>query len=625
MQNRDHNPKNPKKRNKWLIMLRTYGLPIIIIFIILVGTSYTNKLHENTSNDPKQISYVEFSKMVNDGKIEKISVNFTADTFTAIDKDNNKLETQNPKYDNFKYDLLSKNVEVEEIHSTKLLNIFMIIAEISFIGFLIYYLSKTMRVSSNKSTKIIKQSKVTFKDVAGLEPVKDDLNGMVDFLKNKKKYTDKGAKLPKGAILWGPPGTGKTLLAKAIAGEAKVPFFSASGSEFVEMYVGKGAQRVRELFAEARKNAPCIIFIDEIDALGKARGTSSGGGNNEYEQTLNQLLTEMDGFSGQEGILVFGATNRLDTLDDALLRPGRFDKHICVPLPSTPEERFEIINLYAKNKNFADDVDLKNLSKETFGYSPADIEVLLNEATIISVQLNKDLVDKECLDKAIFQKLLKGHAKKDKNRDESEKTLVAWHEAGHALVGKLLGMDIPKVTITPSTSGAGGVTLINNTKMGLYSTEELESRVKMTYGGNVAEFKLLKDRKKVTTGASQDIKDATNNIYNMITSYGMTEEFGLLNLNILNIDNKIILDEAKKISKRLYNETDKLLTENIDLLKEIAEELIKRESLTGDDLNMIINRDKIEESEVAVDVEKIEKINTDFEYSDETSINKETE
>lgn len=599
MRRKKNRSKNTKKNNKWLNKFKKLAIPISLICIMLCITVYSNIYHKYNENphskSSQEITYSEFSEKVNNNKIKKVTINLSEDTFIAVDSDENKYVTTNPKYSNFKYDLLSKGVDVEEIHTKNTLMLIATTIEILFILFIMYYLSKTIKVTKNKSSKIVKQSNVTFKDVAGLESIKEDLDGMIDFLKNRSKYANKGAKLPKGAILWGPPGTGKTLLAKAIAGEANVPFFSASGSEFVELFVGKGAQRVRQLFEEARKNAPCIIFIDEIDAVGKARGQNS---NSEYEQTLNQLLTEMDGFNGEEGILVFGATNRLDTLDNALLRPGRFDKHICVPLPPTPEERYDIIKLYSKNKKIADDVDLKSLAKETYGYSPADIEVLLNEATIISVQLNKEFVDKECLDKAIFQKLLKGHVQKDKNRNESEKKLVAWHEAGHALIGKLCGMDIPKVTITPSTSGAGGVTLINNTKMGLYSIEELENRIKMTYGGNVAEFKLLKDRKKVTTGASQDIKDATETIYNMITNYGMNEEFGLLNLDILNIDNKIILEEAKKISKRLYKEANELLENNINSLREIAEKLIECESLTGKDLDIIINN---QNREVAMD------------------------
>ena len=564
------------------------GLIVSLIFVL--GIFYLSI--DNVNSDIKEMTYNQFWEKVNNEEIKEVKINLNEDSFYAISKkDNKEYKVQNPKYDNFKKDLLEKNIKIEETHksSFSIFNIISLMYPIAVIILLIISIksmSPNNLFQSNK-TEVTLKPNVKFSDVAGLKPVKKEMEYLVDFLKNPKKYVERGAKLPKGAILYGPPGTGKTLLAKAIAGEAGVPFFNVSGSQFVEMFVGRGAKRVRDLFETARKNAPCIIFIDEIDAVGKTR--NGVGSNDEREQTLNQLLTEMDGFNGTEGIIVLCATNRIETLDNALIRPGRFDKHICVPLPSTSEERLEIINLYRKNKPFSDDVDFVALSKETIGFSPADIEVLLNESAIISVQEGKEIIDKDCIDKAIFQKVLKGHAKEDKERDENEIRLVAYHEIGHAFVGIKLGMDIPKVTIVPSTSGAGGVTFINPTKMGLYSLEEIENQIKMAYGGRAAEKLLLKDNNKVTTGAQADIIDATEKIKNMVVEYGMTEKYGLVNLNVLNLDSNIIMDEVVRISKKLYLETENLLNENEDIINLLTTELIKKETMTGEELKELIH------------------------------------
>ena len=356
------------------------------------------------------------------------------------------------------------------------------------------------------------------------------------------------------------------------------------------MFAGVGAKRVRELFAKARENAPCILFIDEIDAIG---GKRSGYQNSEARQTLNQLLTELDGFNSLDGVFVICATNRLEDLDSALIRPGRFEKHICVPVPSTKEERLEVIKLYTKNKKIDETVDLENLAKETIGFSPADIKSLINEATLISIQDGKELVDKESFNKAVFKKLLKGHPKEGTDRDKDEMKLVAWHEAGHAVLGKLYNMDISKVTITPSTSGAGGVNIIVPKKMGLYTVEEFENRIKMSYGGRCAEFLLFGDKNKITTGASGDIQNATQNIHQMVTTYGMNEKYGMINLSQLQVDNKVILDEVVKISKRLEEEALNVLRENIDFLQAVAETLLEKETITGEELTKIYEKVKV--------------------------------
>lgn len=565
-----------KKKNKFLFAIALIIIPIFLgLYYILTSPSIEN------------ISYNDFISMVENKEINNIEINLTNDTFKVEDNNGNYYLTDNPKYSNFKKEMLEHGVEVLEYEKVNyfngLINILFLTIPISV---LLSFKSKT-KVDITSEKEIAKKSTVTFSDVAGLKPVKKDLEQIVDFLKEPKKYKDKGVELPKGAILYGDPGTGKTLIAKAIAGEANVPFFSVSGSGFIEMFAGVGAKRVRELFAKARDNAPCILFIDEIDAIG---GKRNGNQHSEARQTLNQLLTELDGFNSLDGVFVICATNRLEDLDSALIRPGRFEKHICVPIPSTKEERLEIIKLYTKNKKIDKTVDLENLATETIGFSPADIKSLINEATLISIQDGKELVDKESFNKAVFKKLLKGHPKEGSDRDKDEMKLVAWHEAGHAVLGKLYNMEISKVTITPSTSGAGGVNIIVPKKMGLYTIEEFENRIKMSYGGRCAEFLLFGDKNKITTGASNDIQKATQNIHQMVTTYGMNEKYGMINLSQLQVDNKVILDEVIKTSKRLEEEALKVLTENVDFLEAVAETLLEKESITGEELNEIYGK-----------------------------------
>lgn len=565
---------------------------LIILTILTIAVSQANALSSN------KMSYDKFIKMAQNKEIANVNIDLKATTFIATDNNNKRYTVDNPKYDNFKKDLLEYGIEVKETGNINYAGYLFNIIQIGIMIFIVYKFYGVMQqqsgttttkidVQNNKNQTVIKQK--TFKDVAGLKQVKDDLELLVDFLKNPKKYNNAGAKLPKGVILCGPPGTGKTLLAKAISGEANVPFFSASGSDFVEMYVGVGAKRVRKLFEDAKKNAPCIVFIDEIDAIGGSRDLGVSG-NSEQRQTINALLAEMDGFLGTEGVLVLAATNRIEDLDAALIRPGRFDKQITVPLPDTPEERLEIIKMYADNKKFAEDVDFKLLSKETIGFSPADIEALLNEAALISVQNNMSYINKKCIDDAIYKKLLRGHAKEDKNRDEEELKLVAWHEAGHATIAKLCNMDVSKVTIVKSTSGAGGVNIIVPKKMGLYTIEELSNQVMMAYGGRNGEKLLYNDESKLTTGASADIKQATNIIYQMITMYGMDKQYGLLNLNDMKIDSKIILEEAVKLAKKLEEESYQLLLKYKDMHQEIVNVLLEKETIDGNELEEIYQK-----------------------------------
>lgn len=573
----------------------------IIVYSLLIFIVLFSLWTSQTKTDNSKLSYDKFIKMAKNKEISTVMINLNDTTFVATDNHKKNHTVDNPKYDNFKKDLLEYGIEVKESRTTNYMSYIFNFLQLAIMIFIMYkfygvMLQQTKGSSSemiiqkngeNENGKVLNNT--TFADVAGLKQVKADLKLLVDFLKDPKKYNEAGAKMPKGVILYGPPGTGKTLLAKAIAGEANVPFLSMNGSDFVEMFVGVGAKRVRKLFEDAKKCAPCIVFVDEIDAIGGRRDIASAG-NSEQRQTINALLAAMDGFASNEGILMIAATNRIEDLDPALIRPGRFDKQISVPLPDTPDERLEIIDIYKQDKKFAEDVDFKLLAKETIGFSPADIEALLNEAALISVQNNLKFINKKCIDDAIYKKLLRGHVKDDKNRDEEELKLVAWHEAGHATIAKLCNMDVSKVTIVKSTSGAGGVNIIVPKKMGLYSIEELSNQVKMCYGGRCGEKLLYNDDNKLTTGASADIKQATNVIYEMITMYGMDKKYGLLNLNDMKIDNKMILEEAITLSKKLEKETFDLLNQYKDMHKAIVDVLLEKETIDGNELDEIYQK-----------------------------------
>ena len=557
------------------------------------------------------VKYTEFLENIEEKEVKEIYYGSLYKEFFVADNNEGYYKVVNPEYDNFKKDMLEKGIDVLPVPTSSsakatgpsLFQIILMLISLYMLynacmryatySRMIGRQSVTINVGTQPSQRPVTQEKEqqnnikTFKDIAGLTEVKKDTKCLIDFLKNADKYKEAGATLPRGVIFYGPPGTGKTLLAKAIAGEAGVPFHYVSGSDFVEMYVGVGAKRIRELFDSARKKAPCIIFIDEIDAIGGKRGRDDSNG--EDRKTLNALLTEMDGFKPTENIIVIGATNRIEDLDAALVRPGRFTNKFCIPLPETAKERKEIIELYAKKKKFSDEVSFDALSRETIGFSPAAIESLLNEAAIISVQDEKPCIDKNAIEKAMYKILMSGHMKENQaDRDKEELEIVAWHEAGHALVGKLKGKEIPKVTIIASTSGAGGVTFSTPKKTGLYSVEDLKHEVMELYAGRVAEMFLLKDKAKVTTGASNDIERATSIINKMVTSYGMTEGFGLLNLNKLKVSQDKVLEKEIEISKELETETAKLLKDNYELLEKIANELLEKEVLYEADLNAII-------------------------------------
>ncbi|MBQ1547308.1 MAG: ATP-dependent zinc metalloprotease FtsH [Lachnospiraceae bacterium] len=447
--------------------------------------------------------------------------------------------------------------------------------------------------------------KTRFSDVAGLKEEKAELEEVVDFLKDPEKYTKVGARIPKGVLLVGPPGTGKTLLAKAVSGEAGVPFFTISGSDFVEMFVGVGASRVRDLFAEAKKNAPCIVFIDEIDAVARRRGAGLGGSHDEREQTLNQMLVEMDGFGVNEGIIVMAATNRVDILDPAIMRPGRFDRKVFVGRPDIGG-REEILNVHAKNKPLSDDVDLPELARTTAGFTGADLENLLNEAAINAAKENRVFINGEDIKKS-FVKVGLGTEKKSKIISDKEKKITAYHESGHAILFHVLPDVGPvySVSIIPTGNGAAGYTMPLPEKDEMFLTKsKMLQDIEVSLGGRIAEDLIFGE---ITTGASQDIKTATKTARDMVMKYGMSDNIGTINYNT--DDDEVFLGrdlahargygekvataidkEVKKIIKECYDEAERILKENMDILHKSAELLLEKEKISGEEFEALFEQ-----------------------------------
>ena len=463
--------------------------------------------------------------------------------------------------------------------------------------------NRTMSFGKSKArmTAPDDKNKITFADVAGVEEEKEELEEIVEFLKNPKKFTDMGARIPKGVLLVGQPGTGKTLLAKAVAGEAGVPFFIMSGSDFVEMFVGVGASRVRDLFEQAKKNAPCIIFIDEIDAVGRQRGAGLGGGHDEREQTLNQLLVEMDGFGTNEGVIVLAATNRPDVLDKALLRPGRFDRQIVVPAPDVLA-REKILEVHSKNKKIADDVDLKTIAKNTSGFSGADLENVLNEAALLAARRDLKQIGMQEIEDAMI-KVTMGPEKKTRVRSEKENKLVAYHEAGHAVVSRFLESQDPvhQISIVPRGM-AGGYTMYRPTEdKSFMSKTEMEETIVSLLGGRVAEKLILND---ISTGASNDIERASKIARDMVTKYGMSEKIGSImfgsgqeevflgrdfaqSKNYSEETAGIIDEETKIIIDKAYNRAVQILSDHIDKLHAVAKVLLEKEKIDSEEFEAI--------------------------------------
>ena len=479
--------------------------------------------------------------------------------------------------------------------------------------------SQAMNFGKSKArVQMEPQTQVTFNDVAGIDQAKLELNEVVDFLKNADRFTAVGAKIPKGVLLVGPPGTGKTLLAKAVAGEAGVPFFSISGSEFVEMFVGVGASRVRDLFEQAKSNAPCIVFIDEIDAVGRQRGAGLGGGNDEREQTLNQLLTEMDGFEGNTGIIIIAATNRPDVLDAALLRPGRFDRQVVVDRPDYAG-RLEVLNVHARGKTLSKDVDLEKIARRTPGFTGADLSNLLNEAAILAARRNLTEISMDEINDAI-DRVLAGPEKKDRVMSEKRKELVAYHEAGHALVGALMPDYDPvqKISIIPR-GRAGGLTWFTPSEdrmdSGLYSRSYLQNQMAVALGGRIAE-EIVFGEEEVTTGASNDLQQVARVAKQMVTRFGMSDRLGPVALGrqqgnmFLGRDiaaerdfseetAATIDDEVRNLVEQAYRRAKAVLVQNRPVLDRLAEMLVEKETVDSEELQELLSTSDVQIAAIA--------------------------
>lgn len=496
----------------------------------------------------------------------------------------------------FNEEVVSKKAEPNQKSGTDVSTVLSITLMMCFLAAPIYFIYRSNKqVASLGPVKsdIPKTSegvpKVRFDDVEGIEELKSDILRLVDCLKNPKKYQKMGARVPKGVILYGPPGTGKTLIAKAIAGEAGVPFFSMVGSDFVEKYVGVGASRVRELYKKARKESPCIVFIDEIDAVASQRGRDE---NSERDQTINALLAELDGFKGSENIITICATNRLDMLDSAFKRAGRFDLKLAVGLPDK-KGRERILGIHSKDKKLGEDIDLKVIASKTVGFSGAELEALLNEAALVAVGKDRNCITSKDIDDAFFKIVMQGNKKKRDKITETNK-VVAWHESGHTLATKLLTDDtVSSVTIIGSSSGAGGVTFRQPKEDNeLQSRKYLESLIQVMYAGRAAEELYFKSKNEITVGASQDIKQATSIIKDYVSTYGMGDK-GMLDMSQFSRDFSSVVDEASKIAKSLYEDTVKLLRDNYDTLKILAECLLVNETLDELEIDNIINGNKL--------------------------------
>lgn len=688
MDNQNNNNKPRNNRQGWSVIIIT---TLLAIFVVMGLYSLMQ------DKNPQEISYYKFLKMVDDGKVDKVKISSSriyitlkegvsvkeeldddttqSSTDSATNENSTLQEAQNladdlakqlgvsesdmentkePDYytgivndDSLPERLYNAGVDYEqEIPDTMSSIIFemfvTVILPIVLLMILFNFLMKRMTKGggmmgigkSNAKVYVEKETGVTFQDVAGEDEAKESLQEVVDFLHNPGKYTGIGAKLPKGALLVGPPGTGKTLLAKAVAGEAKVPFFSLSGSAFVEMYVGVGASRVRDLFKQAQQMAPCIVFIDEIDAIGKSRDTAMGGGNDEREQTLNQLLAEMDGFDTNKGLLLLAATNRPEVLDPALLRPGRFDRRIIVDKPDL-KGRVEILKVHSKDVKMDETVDLEAIALATSGAVGSDLANMINEAAINAVKHGRQVVSQKDLFEAV-EVVLVGKEKKDRIMSNEERRIVSYHEVGHALVSALQkdAEPVQKITIVPRTMGALGYVMQTPEEEKFLNTKkELEAMLVGALAGRAAEEIVFET---VTTGASNDIEQATKIARAMITQYGMSEKFGLIGLESVQhryLDGRAVMNcgeataaeidkEVMEMLKKAYAEAKSLLTENREALDKIAAFLIEKETITGKEFMKIFrevkgipepeeSQDKKEDRIVMKPTENAEVDNTD--------------
>ena len=621
--NNRNNPNNGNKNDKKPKNMNTIIIILIAGVITFIAITMLNSMIKDATY--KEITYSEFLQMIDEDKVSEVkfdsdriliqpsdsqkdSNGFSYTYYTGYIKDKDitdKLDDKGVTYSGYIPDQSSSIIDFLLVYVLPILFIYLMFT------FVYRRLSKGggmmggMGVGKNTAKVYVqKQTGVTFKDVAGQDEAKESLTEIVDFLHNPDKYASIGAKLPKGALLVGPPGTGKTLLAKAVAGEANVPFFSLAGSDFVEMFVGVGASRVRDLFKEAQTQAPCIIFIDEIDAIGKSRDSRYGGGNDEREQTLNQLLAEMDGFDSSKGLFILAATNRPEVLDKALLRPGRFDRRIIVDKPDL-KGRIDTLKVHSKDVLMDDTVDLEAIGLATSGAVGSDLANMINEAAIAAVKDGRKVVSQKDLFEAV-EVVIAGKEKKDRILSKEEKRTVAYHEVGHALITALKknAEPVQKITIVPRTMGSlGYVMQVPEEEKYLMTKDELMTRLVTLLGGRAAEEVVFDT---VTTGASNDIEKATQIARAMITQYGMSEKFGLMSLETveskyldgsarLNCSDEtaaMIDDEVKELLKECFAEAKKLLSENRDVLDEIAKYLYEKETITGKQFMVIYRKVK---------------------------------
>jgi len=602
---------------------RNAGLYVLLVIVMIaVGTAFLDR--PDPANAPRTLRYSDFVEAVQANEVSRVLISPDRGTAQVVESDGRRAVVNlAPDKDLLKL-LTDHDVDIAVQPSREPAAWQQAVGSLIFplllLGGLFFLLRRAQGGGGNPAMSFGKskarvqmepQTQVTFGDVAGIEGAKLELTEVVDFLKNPDRFTAVGAKIPKGVLLVGPPGTGKTLLAKAVAGEAGVPFFSISGSEFVEMFVGVGASRVRDLFENAKKNAPCIVFIDEIDAVGRQRGAGLGGGNDEREQTLNQLLTEMDGFEGNTGIIIVAATNRPDVLDAALMRPGRFDRQVVVDRPDY-SGRLQILGVHARGKTLAKDVDLDKVARRTPGFTGADLANLLNEAAILAARRQLTEVSMDEVNDAI-ERVMAGPEKKDRVMSEKRKRLVAYHEAGHALVGALMPDYDPvqKISIIPR-GNAGGLTFFTPSEermeSGLYSRAYLQNQMAVALGGRVAE-EIVYGEDEVTTGASNDLQQVARVARQMVTRFGMSEKLGPVALGRsqggmflgrdiaaerdFSEDTAATIDEeVSQLVEEAYRRATEVLSQNRSVLDELAEMLVEKETVDAEDLQeLLIRRD----------------------------------
>ncbi len=605
------------------------GFYIVLILVLILSIRFFGP----PANVVEEKSFTEFVTELDKDNVKSVSLQNGIDSIASVKlKNDDTFRTVIPQEasDTFYKDYLKEKADagtIDVVSSPTKQTSFLVewIPTLLMFAFIVFFWYRMMQQAGgggkmnsfgkSKAKLINKEDSknlVSFKDVAGLEEEKEELAEIVDFLKNPKKFINMGARIPKGVLLVGPPGTGKTYLSKAVAGEAGVPFFIMSGSDFVEMFVGVGASRVRDLFESAKKNAPCIIFIDEIDAVGRKRGAGLGGGHDEREQTLNQLLVEMDGFGTNEGVIVMAATNRADILDPAILRPGRFDRTVYVGKPDV-RARKAILGIHSRGKKLADDVNLEVIAKRTPGFTPADLENLMNESALLAARRGETAISVEDIDEASI-KVQAGPAKKSRVVSEKERKLTAVHESGHAIVSRLLPEEDPvhMITIIPRGMAGGFTAYLPEDEISFMTKKKMEASIVSLLGGRVAESLVLDD---ISTGASNDIERATKIARAMVTHYGMSEKLGTINYD--SSENEVFIgrdlgrsrdysertaaeidDEVTRIINEAYAKCKKLLSENLDKLLALSDALLEKETIYSKDFEKIFNGEKLDEESI---------------------------